>query len=105
VNAPHVQHTKFISKRTGRPRAGDLVVVNSANKFINAYVASGDFSFANVAFTAKNDEMGIVLNGYSDEKYSILYHYVRVLFQTNKVGIVHEGLVQVVNIDKEDDFF
>ena len=75
------------------------MAVRSANNFINAYVASQDFSFANVAFTAFNGELGLVLNGYSDERNSILYHYIRVLFQSNKVGIVHGGLMQVVNDD------
>lgn len=80
-----------------KPVAGDLVVVHSANEFVNAYVAAADFSFANVAFAARNGELGLVLNGYSDERNSILYHYVRVLFGCGKVGIVHGGLLQIVN--------
>ena len=79
------------------------MVVNSANQFINAYSAAADFSFANVAFTANNDDMGVVLNTYSDERNSILYHYVRVLFQTGMVGIVHGGLVKIVNDDFEQE--
>ena len=76
--------------------------MRSANQFINAYSASADFSFANVAFTANNGDMGVVLNTYSDERNSILYHYVRVLFQTGMVGIVHGGLVRIVNDNFEE---
>jgi len=76
---------------------GDLVMVRSANEFVNAYSAIADFSFANVAFTANNGELGVVLNGYSDERNSILYHYVRVLFTRGQVGIVHGGLLKIVN--------
>ncbi len=79
------------------------MVVHSANQFINAYSAAADFSFANVAFTANNGNMGVVLNTYSDERNSILYHYVRVLFQTGMVGIVHGGLVKIVNDDFEQE--
>jgi hypothetical protein len=92
-----------ISKLSVRPQPGDLVVVHSANQFINAYTAAADFSFANVAFTANNGDMGVVLNTYSDERNSILYHYVRVLFQVGKVGIVHGGLVKIINDDFEHD--
>lgn len=94
---------RISSKSSVRPQPGDLVVVNSANQFINAYSAAADFSFANVAFTANNDDMGVVLNTYSDERNSILYHYVRVLFQTGMVGIVHGGLVKIVNDDFEQE--
>lgn len=72
------------------------MAVHSANEFVNAYVVSADFSFANVAFAPRNGELGIVLNGYSDERNSILYHYVRVLFSCGKVGIVHGGLLRIV---------
>ena len=47
--------------------------------------------------------MGVVLNTYSDERNSILYHYVRVLFQVGKVGIVHGGLVKIINDDFEHE--
>jgi hypothetical protein len=80
---------------------GDLVVVHSANEFINVYLATPDFSFANVAFSANNGEMGVVLDYASDERGSILYHYVRVLFQRGAVGIAHYGLLLV--LDLEDD--
>jgi hypothetical protein len=88
---------RSLLRNTPRPQPGDLVAVRSANQFINAYSASADFSFANVAFTANNGELGVVLNTFSDERNSILYHYVRVLFQSGKVGIVHGGLVKIVN--------
>ena len=81
---------------TQKPATGDLVVVHSANEFVNAYLAAADFSFANVAFTAKNGEMGVVLNGYSDERNSILYHYVRILFARGLVGIVHSSLLKIM---------
>lgn len=80
-----------------KPVIGDLVAVHSANEFVNAYVVAAEFSFANVAFSARNGELGVVLNGYSDERNSILYHYVRVLFCSGKVGIVHGGLLKIVN--------
>jgi hypothetical protein len=83
------------------PSPGDLVAVNSANEYINSYVDSFDFSFANVAFTARNGELGIVLSNCSEEGGSILYHYVRVLFQRGLVGIVHGGLVKIVQDQDE----
>lgn len=83
-------------ERAVRPEPGDLIVVDSANAFINVYSAYGDFSFANVSFTAVNGEMGIVLDYASDEKGSILYHYVRVLFQRGAAGIAHYGLLKIV---------
>lgn len=87
--------------KTRRPETGDLVVVNSANEFINVYTLAPDFSFANVAFTAVNGEMGVVLGLAAEETGSILYHYVRVLFQRGMVGVAHFGLLLV--LDPEDD--
>ena len=87
--------------KTRRPETGDLVVVNSANEFINVYTVAPDFSFANVAFTAVNGEMGVVLGLAAEETGSILYHYVRVLFQRGMVGVAHFGLLLV--LDPEDD--
>lgn len=81
------------------PSPGDLVAVHSANEFINSYVDSFEFSFANVAFTPRNGELGVVLSNCSEEGGSILYHYVRVLFQRGLVGIVHGGLVKIVDFD------
>ena len=89
----------FLKSR--RPETGDLVVVNSANEFINVYTLAPDFSFANVAFTAVNGEMGVVLGIAAEETGSILYHYVRVLFQRGMVGVAHFGLLLV--LDPEDD--
>jgi hypothetical protein len=90
-----------LNKSSARPQPGDLVLVNSANKGINAYTVSPDFSFANVAFVAINGEMGIVLDNASSENGSILYHYVRVLFERGMVGIVHGGLVKVITLYDE----
>ena len=87
--------------KTRRPETGDLVVVNSANEFINVYTLAPDFSFANVAFTAVNGEMGVVLGLAAEETGSILYHYVRVLFQRGAVGIAHFGLLLVLEDDEE----
>lgn len=83
--------------KTRRPETGDLVVVNSANEFINVYTLAPDFSFANVAFTAVNGEMGVVLGLAAEETGSILYHYVRVLFQRGMVGVAHFGLLLVLD--------
>lgn len=87
--------------KTRRPETGDLVVVNSANEFINVYTVAPDFSFANVAFTAVNGEMGVVLGLGANEPGSILHHYVRVLFQRGMVGIAHFGLLLVLEDDEE----
>lgn len=84
-------------KSAARPRAGDLVLVDSANAYINVYRVSPDFSFADVVFTAKNGEMGLVLDAASDDSGAILYHYVRVLFQRGMVGIAHGGLLRIMN--------
>ena len=89
---------RALIKSSVRPQPGDLVLVNSANKGINAYTAAPDFSFANVAFVATNGEVGIVLDNASSENGSILYHYVRVLFERGLVGIVHGGLVKVITL-------
>lgn len=94
---------KSFEKSKKRPEPGDLVAVDSANPFINAYNATGDFSFANVAFTANNRELGIVIDAAADEKGSILYHYVRVLFQRGMVGIVHYGLLRIVTEEFEPE--
>lgn len=91
-------HSQWTPGSKQRPQSGDLVVVNSANQFVNAYSVSPDFSFANVAFTAVNGEMGLVLDAAADERGSILYHYVRVLFQRGAVGIVHAGLLNVMTL-------
>jgi len=96
----------FYSRTPGnsrRPQSGDLVVVNSANSFINAYKVSPDFSFADVAFVANNGEMGLVLDGAADERGSILFHYVRVLFQRGAVGIVHAGLLSIITLRDPDE--
>jgi len=94
------------SRNSGKPRPGDLVIVKSANEKINAYVISPDFSFANVAFNANNGELGIVLDYASSENGSILYHYVKVLFQRGMMGIVHSGLLTVLTlmVDEELEF-
>jgi len=86
--------------KTRRPETGDLVVVNSANEFINVYTASPHFSFANVAFTAINGEMGVVLGLGADDPGAILHHYVRVLFQRGMVGMAHFGLLLVLDDDE-----
>jgi hypothetical protein len=87
-------------KKHPRPKPGDLVIVNSANDFINVYTPGEKFSFASVSFTAINGEMGVVLDYASDESGSILYHYVKVLFQRGAVGIAHSGLIKILeNID------
>jgi len=88
------------NKKMSRPNPGDLVIVNSANEFINVYSVCEKFSFANVSFTAHNGEMGVVLDYASDESGSILYHYVKILFQRGAVGIAHGGLIKILeNID------
>lgn len=84
------------SKSYIKPQPGDLILVNASNKFINAYCASKDFSFANVVFTAVNGELGVILNNVTTENESVLYHYVCVLFERGLVGIVHGGLVTVI---------
>ena len=89
---------RALIKSSTRPQPGDLVLVNSANKGVNAYTVSPNFSFADVAFIAINGEMGIVLDNASAENGSILYHYVRVLFERGLVGIVHGGLVRVITL-------
>lgn len=91
------------SRLSGKPQAGDLVIVRSANEKINAYTVSPDFSFANVAFNANNGEMGIVLDYASSENGSVLYHYVKVLFQRGMLGIVHGGLLTVLTLRDEDE--
>ena len=89
---------RALIKSSARPQPGDLVLVNSANKGVNAYNVSPNFSFADVAFIACNGEMGVVLDNASSENGSILYHYVRVLFARGLVGIVHGGLVKVITL-------
>lgn len=81
-----------------RPNPGDLVAVNSANDFINVYIADANFSFAKISFMALNGEMGIVIDHASDESGSILFHYVKVLFQRGAVGIAHSGLLSVLEV-------
>lgn len=73
-----------------------MVIVNSANQHINVYAVSPTFSFANVSFTANNGEMGVVIDYASDEAGSILYHYVKILFQRGAVGIAHGGLIKIL---------
>lgn len=80
-----------------RLQSGDLVTVRRANDKVNAYSASNNFSFANVAFTVSGGEMGIVLNNFTDRQDNILFHYVQVLFERGLVGIVHAGLLENVN--------
>ena len=46
-------------------------------------------------------QMGIVLDRANSENGSILYHYIKVLFETGNVGIVHAGLVRVVTLTSE----
>lgn len=84
------------SKSYIKPQPGDLIIVNASNKSINAYCASKDFSFANVAFAAVNGELGVILNNIASENESILYHYVCVLFERGLIGIVHGGLITVL---------
>ena len=84
------------SKDYAKPQPGDLILVNASNKFINAYCASQDFSFANVVFSAVNGELGVILNNVTTKNESILYHYVCVLFERGLVGIVHGGLVTIL---------
>lgn len=91
-------NSQWTSGSKQRPQSGDLVIVNSANAFINAYSVGPNFSFANVAFAANNGEMGLVLDAAADERGSILFHYVRVLFQRGAVGIVHAGLLNIVTL-------
>lgn len=93
----------YESRKSEKPIPGDLVIVRSANEKINAYVISRDFSFANVAFNANNGEMGIVLDYASSENGSVLYHYVKVLFQRGMMGIVHSGLLMVITPKNEDE--
>lgn len=100
-----MSHSQWTSGSKLRPKSGDLVVVNSANQFINAYNVSPQFSFADVAFVVNNGEMGLVLDPAADEKGSILYHYVRVLFQRGAVGIVHAGLLNIVTLCDQDDLW
>jgi len=76
-----------------------LVTVRRANDKVNAYAASSNFSFANVAFTVTGGEMGIVLNNFTDRQDNILFHYVQILFERGLVGIVHAGLLENVNDD------
>jgi hypothetical protein len=90
------------SKKKKRPNPGDLVAVNSANDFINVYMADPNFSFAKISFMALNGEMGVVIDHASDESGSILFHYVKVLFQRGAVGIAHSGLLRVLEIDEDD---
>lgn len=96
-------NSQWTSGSKQRPQSGDLVVVNCANTYVNAYRVSPAFSFADVAFTANNGEMGLVLDAAADEKGSILYHYVRVLFQRGAVGIVHAGLLNIVTLCYPED--
>lgn len=92
------------SRTNVRPMPGDLVVVNAANDKVNAYRVCPDFSFANVVGMVTRGDMGIVLDFASSENGSILYHYVKVLFSSRVVGIVHYGLLQKIqtNEDAED---
>ena len=76
---------------------GDLVVVNAANDKVNAYRVCPNFSFADVVGMVKRGDMGIVLDDASSENGSILFHYVKVLFSSRIVGIVHYGLLQKVS--------
>lgn len=85
-----------------KPDTGDLVQVASGNKHVNAYRVTSVFSFADVAFTANNGEIGVVLDAASDDVGSVLYHYVRVLFQRGLIGIVHYGLLSVIS-DSDND--
>jgi len=84
------------NKKPPRPKPGDLVIVNSANEFINVYTPTEKFSFANVSFTAHNGEMGVVIDYASDESGSILFHYLKILFQRGAVGIAHGGLIKIL---------
>lgn len=90
------------AKKKKRPNPGDLVAVNSANDFINVYIADPNFSFAKISFMALNGEMGVVIDHASDESGSILFHYVKVLFQRGAVGIAHSGLLRVLEINEDD---
>ena len=88
------------SSKTSRPMPGDLVVVNAANDRVNAYKVCPDFSFANVVGTVSRGDMGIILDFASSENGSILYHYVKVLFSSKIVGIVHYGLLHNIEVSK-----
>lgn len=88
-----------------RPLPGDLVVINAANDKVNAYRVCPDFSFADVVGMVTRGEIGIVLDFASSENGSVLYHYVKVLFSSGFVGIVHYGLLQKIQTpDNAEDF-
>lgn len=83
--------------KVSKPESGDLVAITTGNKHVNAYRVSSTFSFADVAFMATNGDVGVVLDAASDDAGSVLYHYVRVLFQHGGVGIVHYGLLTILS--------
>lgn len=89
-------------KKVYRPQSGDLVVVSSANDKVNAYRVNPNFSFADVAGTVNRGDMGIVLDLASSDNGSILFHYVKVLFASGLVGIVHYGLLCVMSLYAEE---
>lgn len=92
-------------KKVYRPQPGDLVVVNSANDKVNAYRVNPNFSFADVAGTVDRGDIGIVLDFASSDNGSILFHYVKVLFASGLVGVVHYGLLCVMSLygDEEEE--
>jgi len=90
-------------KNLKRAVPGNLVVVNSANEWINVYVSSEKFSFSDILGSAKNGELGIVLKNYADNTHDILYHYIKVAFSSGIVGIVHNGLVKIIDVEEKEN--
>jgi hypothetical protein len=92
-------------KNIQRAEPGNLISVNSANEWINVYIPNDEkFSFSEILGSAKNGELGVVLKKYTDNNQDILYHYVKVAFCSGIVGIVHSGLIKIVDTKEENKF-
>ena len=81
-----------------------ILLVNGSNEYINVYNGDADnFSFSDIIGYAKNGEVGVIIKTYEDSQQSLLYHYVKIAFATGMVGIVHGGLLKILDEKRQID--
>ena len=80
---------------------GDLVVLREGINAAAVYQDNQPFAFGALAFTAGSWDTGIVLSRVSENNISVLHHFIRVLFNNGKIGVITSDNLKIVQSFKD----